>query len=330
MKFFYGSVTGNDIFDLEKILNPYLSPKQKKVAQLQLEIEEIEGSIDYLQRIHDPEKLIIGSSLPHFLKKIILKIIKPYTRYQVIFNDTVVATLEKTKIMLANLVVSLKNDDYHPYYYNAKKDHIYDFLQSKFRGTSVDIKKRQRVYLPYIKKAELNLNFPMVDIGCGRGEFLDLLVENNFSNLIGIDINDIYVRNLNRRNVRALNDDALSFLSERDRESLSLVSSFHLIEHLSFPKIFDFIQLAFLSLRENGLLILETPNPENLQVGAWSFYLDPTHKKQLPPQLIQSILEYVGFRKIELIKLSPFKTELKTNEEKLLYGPREYGIVATK
>jgi hypothetical protein len=91
------------------------------------------------------------------------------------------------------------------------------------------------------------------------------------------------------------------------------------------------------TLKPGGLMILETPNPENLLVGSCNFYLDPTHENPIPAQTMQLLLEARGFRSDEVFKLHPVPNveievtdQLTSHVNHFLYGPMNYAIVARK
>jgi len=92
-------------------------------------------------------------------------------------------------------------------------------------------------------------------------------------------------------------------------------------------------------LRPGGLLVLETPNPANLQVGACNFYLDPTHRNPLPSPLSAALLELRGFSQVSVMELHPYPQSEQITEgggrvdailNQILYGPQDYGVVGWK
>jgi O-antigen chain-terminating methyltransferase len=98
--------------------------------------------------------------------------------------------------------------------------------------------------------------------------------------------------------------DALTALQQLPAQSQAVVSGFHVAEHIPFDSLLILVKEARRVLLPAGLLILETPNPENLIVGTSNFYLDPTHTKPLPPLLLEFLPEFVGgYAKIKTIGL---------------------------
>ena len=168
---------------------------------------------------------------------------------------------------------------------------FYRAFEERFRGTKKEVKKKVSIYLDLIKNFK---DKNILDLGCGRGEFLELLKENNFKNLYGVDINKEMTKEINK-DIHIYNDDVINFLKNQKENSFSIISSFHLIEHIDFDSLFILVKESFRILDENGILILETPNPENIKVACENFYLDPTHKNPLPPEFLKFLLEYFGF-----------------------------------
>ena len=116
------------------------------------------------------------------------------------------------------------------------------------------------------------------------------------------------------------------------------VTAFHVVEHLGFGALVDFLDEVLRVLIPGGMLILETPNPENLRVGANSFYNNPTHRNPVPPEPLRFLVEQRGFAEAEIVRLHPFPVEerLKANNEDaqrlndLLFGPQDYAVIARR
>ena len=90
-------------------------------------------------------------------------------------------------------------------------------------------------------------------------------------------------------------------------ESQIVVSGFHIVEHVSFADWTEWINEAFRVLKPAGLIVLETPNPENLFVATRSFYLDPTHLNPIPPELLSFAVEFAGFSRVKILRLQEDK-----------------------
>jgi SAM-dependent methyltransferase len=181
----------------------------------------------------------------------------------------------------------------------AEEDHLLDAMyasfEDMFRGTREDIKNRARIYLPHIRAAKVDLSgAPVIDLGCGRGEWLELLRDENITSR-GVDINRVFLDVCRAMALDAKESDAVTFLRNLKPNSIAAVTSFHLIEHLPLRSLIALLDESLRVLKPGGLIILETPNPENLEVGGCNFYTDPTHRNPLPPPLTQALVELRGF-----------------------------------
>jgi SAM-dependent methyltransferase len=179
----------------------------------------------------------------------------------------------------------------------------------------------------------------VVDLGCGRGEFLDLLTEQGFK-AIGVDMNEAMVKRAREHGFEAVLNDGISYLMEQQSGTLSGVTGFHLVEHIPFDQALLLMAEAHRCLAKGGVLLLETPNPESLFVGAFTFHYDPSHLKPLPPAVMQFAARFKGFRRADILRAQPELSEADikkatTNPNlqgalRRLYGPRDYALVAYK
>jgi SAM-dependent methyltransferase len=181
---------------------------------------------------------------------------------------------------------------------------FYKAFEDRFRGSRELITERLKIYLPLVQP--LKSTYPdakAVDLGCGRGEWLELLNANGF-NSHGVDIDEGMLENANILSLSTELKDALEYLASLPDESIHLVSGFHIAEHLPFEILQKLIQESLRVLVPAGLLILETPNPENISVGSNTFYIDPTHVRPLPPTLLAFLPEYYGFARVNIFRLN--------------------------
>ena len=185
------------------------------------------------------------------------------------------------------------------------KEAFYRALEDKFRGSVELIKSRLKFYLPFIEplknifdKPELNA----VDLGCGRGEWLEILNENGF-NALGLDIDEGMLKECRLRSLNALQTDIFDYLKTQPDESVILATGFHIAEHLPFENLLKLVRESLRILKPGGLLILESPNPENIVLGTTNFYIDPTHQRPLSPLLLSFVVEYSGFFRFKTVRL---------------------------
>lgn len=183
-------------------------------------------------------------------------------------------------------------------------DNFYRAFEDKFRGSRELIVGRLKVYLPFITPLKDITPHPHlgVDLGCGRGEWLELLEEAGFD-AIGVDLDEGMLAACHQLQLNVQRADALTFLESLPDNSAGVISAFHVVEHIPFEALQKMVQEALRVLIPGGLLILETPNPENLQVGAHTFYYDPTHQRPIPPGLLAFLPEHYGFLRTKVLRL---------------------------
>jgi SAM-dependent methyltransferase len=182
-------------------------------------------------------------------------------------------------------------------------DGFYRAFEEKHRGSREVIKERLRAYFPFFEPlAALHRGAQTVDLGCGRGEWLELMTEVGFS-ARGVDLDQGMLDGCIELGLPAEKGDALDFLAALPDKSQAIVSAFHMVEHITFEQLQTLVSEAFRVLKPGGLLIMETPNPENIIVATCNFYVDPTHQRPVPPELLSFLPEYYGFPRVKTIRL---------------------------
>lgn len=181
---------------------------------------------------------------------------------------------------------------------------FYRAFEDIYRGPRSLIQQRLEVYLPYVEPL-LQLYPPApaaLDLGCGRGEWIELLQTAGFAPQ-GVDLDEGMLAACRQWNLPAVQGDALAHLRALGDATQTIVSGFHIAEHISFDDLQMLVSEALRVLQPGGLLILETPNPENIAVGSCSFYLDPTHLRPLPPKLLSFLPEHLGYARVKVVRL---------------------------
>jgi SAM-dependent methyltransferase len=214
-------------------------------------------------------------------------------------------------------------------------DRFYAAFENRFRGSEAEITERLRVYLPVIRAAAaVHQQAPMVDIGCGRGEWLTLLRDEGLA-ATGVDVNRVTIRSCRERKLDVVEASAIEYLRALPGSSVGAITAFHVIEHLPFDAVLEFVSEIVRVLRVGGVVILETPDPENVLVGSNTFYLDPTHLRPLPAPLMQFVAEFHGLVNVSILRLHPWPHasllgSSPTADQFNWYfrGPRDYALVA--
>ena len=191
------------------------------------------------------------------------------------------------------------------------KEDDYLKFEKTFRGPSEVIKERQSVYVQYFKGKKR-----VLDLGCGRGEFLSLLKENNIGGY-GVDYNGLMVAHCQRQRLEVVQGDALQHLEALPDSSLDGLFAAQLIEHLPPDRIPNFINFCYRKLQPASYLVIETINPKSLHALINHFYLDLTHTRPLLPMTLKFLLEVAGFETVEVAYFSPSPQDLKFEELKI-------------
>jgi SAM-dependent methyltransferase len=211
-------------------------------------------------------------------------------------------------------------------------------LENQYRGAQADIAARLAAYLPHLACAQVGQrDWPVLDLGCGRGEWLRLLARHQLQAL-GVDSNAAMLAAAREEGLQVIEADLIAFLRATDAGSIGAVTAFQVVEHLPPNVLLELFEQAFRVLRPGGVLLLETPNPENLQVAAYSFWLDPTHQRPIPPPLLAHSAAYFGFIDVTIERSNPWRdaprladaSDAARHLEKLLYSDQDYALIARK
>jgi SAM-dependent methyltransferase/archaellum component FlaC len=216
-------------------------------------------------------------------------------------------------------------------------DAFYVVFEDQFRGSREDIFNRLKVYLPLIEEAKVGTsNAPILDVGCGRGEWLELLRESGYT-AQGIDTNRVMVEQCQARGISVMEADVINFLRSLPDNTLGAITGFHIIEHLPFTVLIELFDECVRVLQPSGLVIFETPNPDNVLVGSNTFYIDPTHRHPLPSGMVQFVAQSRGLCRTTIMKLHPFPENFRLSGSDVaerfneyFYGAQDYAIVGYK
>jgi SAM-dependent methyltransferase len=220
----------------------------------------------------------------------------------------------------------------------------YVAFEDRFRGCPQEIRAKLSDYVPLFRDRS-----PVYDLGCGRGEFLDLLREAGIEGH-GVDGNADMVRSCQARGLSAQVDDVIDFVKARPEASAGGLFAAQLIEHLPPRAIAPFLESSYRMLRPGGRLVLETVNPRSLVALVEAFFRDLSHEKPLHPETLDFALRAAGFRDVSIQYRSPVPerarllplteaesgkaaSTLNQNFEKLnalLFGDQDYAAIATR
>ena len=218
-------------------------------------------------------------------------------------------------------------------------DTFFAAFAERFRGNRAHIKELLRVYLPHLKDTNTGMaGKPIVDLGCGRGEWLEVLQEEGLQGK-GVERNRVFVEECRQYGLEIVEGDILTYLCSLPNNSVGGVTGFHIIEHLPFDVLLQVVDETVRVLQPGGIAIFETPNLHNVLVSTQEFRIDPTHRNLLSSSVLKFMAEAKGLRRVQLLHLHPFPEVQQVQEgglevakrfNELFYGPRDYAIIGWK
>jgi O-antigen chain-terminating methyltransferase len=218
-------------------------------------------------------------------------------------------------------------------------DAFFAAFDGPFRGSRADIKKRLRSYLPILSEAGVGTqDKPLVDLGCGRGEWLELLQEAGLQGK-GVDQNRGMVEACRQHGFDVVESDSLAYLGGLPNGSLGGVTGFHLVEYLPFDILLKLFDETVRVLQPGGLAIFETANPQDVPGGTQESSIDPTRRSPLPSSLLRFIAEAKGLRRLRLLpahrcpeaqKVQGAGLNAATRLDELSYGAEDYALIGWK
>ena len=264
------------------------------------------------------------------------------------FMNTLVERLEHqiSKLTEENAVLQLqlKKIENLP----TDDDEFYHAFEEKFRGSQDDIRDRLRVYVPKLKEHLQDWRQgTFVDVGSGRGEWLDILRENGASDYVGIDLNARQNALCAQRGHRVLQMDCIEYLASLPENTVDLITGFQIIEHLCMSDLMALLKESYRVLKKGGMILFETQNPRNLIVGADTFYIDPSHKRPMEPRMVAFLVEWCGYGQVDCIDANSYPNWMGVTVEPSsedmkelirqfndlnyqLYGPQDYAVFGVK
>ena len=224
---------------------------------------------------------------------------------------------------------------------SASLGYDYSAFEDELRGSPEHVKALESPHVTTISDfgaAEL----PVLDVGCGRGELIELLTDAGIA-ARGIDLNPVSVAECVAAGLDVVEGDAVGFLTSLEPASLRAVVGLHIVEHMADGDRAELFRAAHRAVAPGGGVIFETPNPENLRVGSTSFWLDPTHLRPIPPQLLEFQVTQAGFDDVSIQRLhpsddaitvaddaDPLAVQLAELVNRLVAGPMDYAVVGRR
>ena len=348
----------------EKINNFDFTPEINEEDNFRYDLD----TLNHIWNVNLEREILSRNKLFSFVKKVIRKLtrwyIVPIMQDQITFNSYAVRTInnlnkqldkkneelkkllndkgEKIKILLDEKDVRIKKLE------KVEEENNFDMeylaFENKYRGSEESIQKLQEKFVRlYAGKDNI------LDIGCGRGEFMKTLLNAGKQYVFGMDINLQMVEKCKKDGLSVELKDGVSYLYDNDNLNLGGIFSSQVIEHLKPSQIVKLIKGAYKNLQEGSPLILETINPMALVTQTMAYTLDLTHRQYVHPFTIEMLLKEHGFKKVEFIYSSPVDTEapiLKDNDmdpkelekynekirrmHEVLFGYQDYAVIAWK
>lgn len=285
-----------------------------------------------------------------FVKKVIRKLLffllQPMADDQTRFNHYATVTMNEMfryQEAMAKKIQALERRDAQEQGEDSYDMIDYGDFEDHFRGSRESIKNNQKVYLKYFDGQK-----GVLDLGCGRGEFLELCRENGID-AKGVDLYEEFVEYCQQLDLDVVTDDAIKYLEDCPDSSIGGIFAAQLVEHLSTGQVVQLCRLAMDKLRPGSCLIIETPNPMSLAIYRNWFYVDPSHHKPVHPYTMEYLLRKEGFTDIEVIFTENSRTgetlphlvsdtvsnldEFNAGLDKLteiMFGSQDYAIIARK
>lgn len=364
-KFHLGGMMETSTKDvMEKLLGRKINDQDEKVKEDRNVLQDCMNTLNqpYMWHIDFNRPVQSTNGVKGKVKSLIIRVIRKFVRpvmftiveEQKRYNAQVVRTMNemyalnskqsRTISYLTNELVELK--------YSNKESNIitadgygqidYAKFENHFRGDEETIMKKQEEYLAYVKNSK-----SLIDIGCGRGEFLKLVKEYGID-ATGVEMYEDYVAKCIKDGLKVVWDDGINYLKKLNNESVDAITGFQVAEHLTTARLIELCQLSYEKITEGGVLILETPNPQCLSIYTNSFYLDSTHTKPVHPKALQYYLEEAGFSKVEILytqsskvpySLPLIEEEISNKKQvndgiwilsELIWGSQDYAVIAYK
>jgi len=215
----------------------------------------------------------------------------------------------------------------------------------RFWGSEAEVRERRRVYVDVFRGRD-----QVLDLGSGRGEFLDLLADAGVP-ARGVDSDLDMILRCREKGLDVVHEDLFKYLASLPDESLGGIVAAQIVEHFESGQVFELMRLCHRKLRRGSPLVIETPNPRCLMIFAQCFYMDFTHVRPINPEALKFLADSFGFREVDLTFTAPVDPSMQLPRlggseplgpageqwnrsldglNALLFGHQDYAVIARK
>ena len=318
---------------VRRAVQPYLEQQRDfNLAMLDL-VRDVRAEIDALRRDLKGDLAAVQDDVRRADAELAARIPVVAKR-----NDGLVAALDQKIESVAARLRDITNPSAGPAILPAaSSDFLYRRLEDHLRGSEAEVRESMRVYVDRARASQ-----PVIDVGCGRGEFLALCREAGVS-ARGFDTNERSIADLKRRGFDVALAGVPACFDGIANASVGTIVATHVVEHLPIEVLFAFFRESARVLKSGGFLVIETPNAESLLVSASEFWRDPTHLAPRHPAALTVLAREQGFSIDEIAAIHPFPEgtaievsgppELRRAIEAVnarLFGPQDLRLVLKK
>lgn len=204
----------------------------------------------------------------------------------------------------------------------------YLLMQMFFRGGVAQINSEISDVIESLEVEDSIRALPIWDVGCGRGELLEIFKTNGYSP-VGVETSELMVSKLRKAGFDVRHGDALSELEQAEDNSLGGVAAFHVIEHVEAGYLKSMLELIYRKVSPGGFILVETPNPYCFEALSF-FYSDDTHVRPIQPHQLAFTVERAGFRETRAHFSAPISVNRRTAMENWMRHYQNHGLVAWK
>lgn len=288
---------GNKVF--RHIGQEYIESQNEMIEQLKKKCEELEARLEVGEKALYGAQVALGEVYQYMQER---REMNSKIEENLRGNNLRIETLEsRADMQEAKIKAGSKQVVVHTNTTQAVRPQIedeyscidyFDF-ENHFRGSRESIKEVQKQYVEYFVGRN-----NVLDLGCGRGEFLELLMENKIES-VGVECYSEFAEYCKMKGLNVAEEDALTYLEKQ--EKVGGIFAGQLIEHLKVNQIVRLCELAYEKLEEGAYMVLETPNPMSLAIYTHAFYIDPSHNKPVHPLLMEYFMKKAGFKDIRIL-----------------------------